>query len=66
MIESQKIKSFKALCTDYCSDSFEDENNRISLLGNTNELQDFISDLHSYPAALYKFHYIIISNGISL
>ena len=25
----------------------------ISLLRNTNELQDFISDLHSYPAALY-------------
>ena len=25
----------------------------VSLLGNTNELQDLISDLHSYPAALY-------------
>ena len=26
---------------------------RVSLLRNTNELQDFISGLHSYPAALY-------------
>ena len=25
----------------------------VPLLRNTNELQDFISDLHSYPAALY-------------
>ena len=44
LIES-KMKSCKALCTGYCSDSLEDEN--------TNELQDIISDLHKYPAALY-------------
>ena len=29
-----------------------------SLLGNANELQDFISDPHSYPVVLYipRFH----------
>ena len=47
------MKSCKALCTGYCWESLEDENNRSFLMGNANELQDFISDLHAYSDALY-------------
>ena len=38
-----------------------------SLLGNADEVQDSISDLHSYPAVPYTSHdYIIIKHGVSL
>ena len=47
-----EMKSCKALCIHYCSELLEDEYKGRPLLGNANELQDFISDPHSYPVVL--------------
>ena len=69
LIESAEMKSCKALCTGYCSDSLEVEHNRsfpacwaITL---TNCKISFLTFTH---IQLYcTFHnYIIITNGISL
>ena len=53
LIESQKWNLAKHCVLAIVQTYWRMKTIGVSLLGNTNELQDFISDLHSYPAALY-------------
>ena len=53
LIESQKWNLAKHCVLAIVQTHWRMKTIGVSLLGNTNELQDFISDLHSYPAALY-------------
>ena len=53
LIESQKWNLAKHCVLAIVQSCWRMKTIGVSLLGNTNELQDFISDLHSYPAALY-------------
>ena len=47
-------KYYKVLCIAYTAQScWRMKTIQVSLLGNTNELQDLISDPQTYPAALY-------------
>ena len=53
LIESQKWNLTKYCVLAIVQTHWRMKTIGVSLLGNTNELQDLISDLHSYPAALY-------------
>ena len=56
LIECQKWNLANHCVLAIVEDSLDDWRMKtigVSLLCNTNELQDFISDLHSYPAALF-------------
>ena len=52
LIESQKRNLAKYCVLAIVQTHWRMKTIGVSLLGNTNELQDFISDHHSYPAAL--------------
>ena len=53
LIESQKVYLAKHCVLAIVQSRWRMKAIGNSVLGNTNELQDFISDLHSYPAELY-------------
>ena len=53
LIESQKVNLAKHCVLAIVHTHWRMKTKGVSPLGNANELQDFISDLHAYPAALY-------------